>query len=179
VCEYSLYVVQCYRYSSMSALGITHCTLRDTHIGTMPIPANTPVIFNYYSAHYDETTFTQPHTFDPSRFLNASTGVWVVFLFCKKFLHGKHGGKHCVWKTDEDTLLTSFYLFTIGNSQNTHRFSPWAVSQSSFPCAKSCLHTTFDMYKICACRSSECSANGQTHAIRTRCTTMWWWICGT
>ena len=68
-------LAEAYRYASMSALGITHCAVRDTCVsdgqgGTYPIPANTPVIINLYSAHYDPTAFANPHTFDPSRFLD-------------------------------------------------------------------------------------------------------------
>jgi cytochrome P450 len=52
----------------MAALGMTHMTLRDTELGGYPIPANTPVIFNLYSSHYDETIWPNPNSFDPYRF---------------------------------------------------------------------------------------------------------------
>jgi cytochrome P450 len=58
-----------YRFHSMSALAVTHCAMCDTELDGYFISKDTPVVFNLFSAHRDETVFKDPYKYNPDRFL--------------------------------------------------------------------------------------------------------------
>ena len=62
-------VTEIYRYHSMAALGVTHSTTCDTIFEGYSIKRGTPVIFNMYSAHRDDSIFSDPGQFRPDRFI--------------------------------------------------------------------------------------------------------------
>uniref|UniRef100_A0A914XN23 unspecific monooxygenase n=1 Tax=Plectus sambesii TaxID=2011161 RepID=A0A914XN23_9BILA len=63
-------LAEVYRVSSMAALAMTHMTLRDVKLCGVSIPKETPVVFNLYSSHFDESAWKHPHQFDPYRFID-------------------------------------------------------------------------------------------------------------
>ncbi|KAI6659251.1 Cytochrome P450 1A1 [Oopsacas minuta] len=65
----SAVVTEIYRYHSLAALGVTHSTTCNTIFEGYFIRKDTPVIFNMYSAHRDDTVFTDPERFMPERFI--------------------------------------------------------------------------------------------------------------
>ncbi|XP_046556085.1 steroid 17-alpha-hydroxylase/17,20 lyase-like [Haliotis rubra] len=58
------------RLHSVVPSGIPHKTLCDTKVGGYDIPKGTTVIINHYALHHDPEQWTDPHTFNPDRFLD-------------------------------------------------------------------------------------------------------------
>ena len=61
-------LAEVYRHHSLSAFAATRATTKDTVFEGFTIRKGTPVIFNLYSAHRDETVFRDPEKFCPDRF---------------------------------------------------------------------------------------------------------------
>ena len=57
----------------MAALAMTHMTIRDVELCGVHIPRETPVVFNIYSSHFDESAWKHPELFDPYRFIDRDT----------------------------------------------------------------------------------------------------------
>ena len=64
-------IIENYRFHSMAALGVTRAAICDTQLDGYHIAKDTPVIFNYYSAHRDSSVFKDPYIYNPDRFLTS------------------------------------------------------------------------------------------------------------
>ena len=67
------FVLEMFRFGSVSPILIPHYTTKDTSVGTYQIPADTTVIATSRSIHHDSSFWQNPYKFDPTRFLNIET----------------------------------------------------------------------------------------------------------
>ncbi|XP_047136965.1 steroid 17-alpha-hydroxylase/17,20 lyase isoform X1 [Hydra vulgaris] len=58
------------RLSSVIPLGLPHRSLEETSIKKFKIPKNTNVMINLWQLHHDSKSWSDPHTFNPYRWLN-------------------------------------------------------------------------------------------------------------
>ena len=58
------------RKASIARVNVAHKAMVDTSIAGVQIPKGAPVLFNFYSAHYDENHWEKPHEFKPEHWLN-------------------------------------------------------------------------------------------------------------
>lgn len=57
--------------------GVAHRALADVKVGDYTIPKNAMVLFNLYSMHMDESSWKDPETFRPERFLDKNGEIFV------------------------------------------------------------------------------------------------------
>lgn len=55
--------------------------MADVKVGDYTIPKNAMVIFNLYSMHMDESSWKDPQTFRPERFLDKNGEIFVTDSF--------------------------------------------------------------------------------------------------
>ncbi|KAG0445248.1 hypothetical protein HPB47_017822 [Ixodes persulcatus] len=63
------------RWRTPTPLGLVRMAERDTTMGGFHVPAETLVLFNFWSVHHDPEVWEHPFEFDPTRFLNADHTV--------------------------------------------------------------------------------------------------------
>lgn len=80
------------RKSHVVPLATPHTTTSDTYLGKYFISKGTTVFANLYSCHMDENLWSNPETFDPTRFLDAN-GKYVK---PKEFLPFGVGRRMCL-----------------------------------------------------------------------------------
>lgn len=64
------FIYEVMRFTSFVPLTIPHSTTTDTSIMGYTLPKNTVIFINQWSINHDPAIWSQPDTFDPSRFLD-------------------------------------------------------------------------------------------------------------
>ncbi|KAI1904303.1 hypothetical protein AGOR_G00004280 [Albula goreensis] len=67
------FILELFRHSSFLPFTIPHCTTKNTSLNGFFIPKNTCVFINQWQVNHDPTTWKDPSTFSPERFLNADS----------------------------------------------------------------------------------------------------------
>ena len=67
------FIMETLRFSSVVPFALPHCTTRDTNINGHKIARDTTVLINLWSVNRDPESWSNPNTFDPSRFLDKDT----------------------------------------------------------------------------------------------------------
>lgn len=84
--SFSAALLEIQRFSNINAGNIPHRTVRDTSVGSIPIPADTMVIGNLHSVMTNKVVYKDSEKFIPERFLmddgiTPSKGI-LYFLLC-------------------------------------------------------------------------------------------------
>ncbi|XP_067686406.1 steroid 17-alpha-hydroxylase/17,20 lyase-like isoform X2 [Haliotis asinina] len=87
------------RLYMVAPCGIPHKTLCDTKVGGYDIPKGTTVIINHYALHQDPEQWSEPHIFNPDRFLDqngkmaAKPDSWLPFSAGRRVCLGESVAK--------------------------------------------------------------------------------------
>ncbi|KAJ8407799.1 hypothetical protein AAFF_G00268430 [Aldrovandia affinis] len=101
------FIMEIFRHSSFLPFTIPHCTTKDTSLNGFFIPKDTCVFVNQWQVNHDPTTWKEPSTFSPERFLDAD-GMGFNKLEAEKVLVFGLGKRRCIGET---IGRTEFFLF--------------------------------------------------------------------
>ena len=94
------------RLSSVTPLGVPHKSMEDTTLLTkLNIPKGTTVLINHWQLHHDEHYWSNPHEFNPYRWLGDDKNVDSL----KSFLPFSAGTRVCLGKNIAEAELFLFY----------------------------------------------------------------------
>ncbi|EDO46999.1 predicted protein [Nematostella vectensis] len=88
-------IAETLRLSSVVALAVPHKTIQDTTLEGYDIPKGTTVLLNIWAMHHNETEWTCPLKFDPSRFLD-SDGNFSAGSGSRSYLPFGAGRRVCI-----------------------------------------------------------------------------------
>lgn len=101
------FIYEVMRFTSFVPLTIPHSTTADTAIAGYSIPKDTIIFINQWSVNHDPTIWSQPETFDPSRFLNP--GGALNKDLTSRMLIFSMGRRRCI---GEELSKLHLFLFT-------------------------------------------------------------------
>ncbi|VDI02005.1 Hypothetical predicted protein, partial [Mytilus galloprovincialis] len=96
------------RLGTVSAFGLPHCTVCDTHVGGYDVPKDTMVMINHWALHHDPNYWKDVDKFDPTRYLdeNGKLGIkpesWLPFSAGRRVCLGESIAKpelHLIFAT--------------------------------------------------------------------------------
>lgn len=94
------FIYEVMRFTSFVPLTIPHSTTMDTTIMGYTIPKDTVIFINQWSINHDPSSWSEPETFEPERFLNPNgslnkdlTSNVLIFSLGKRRCIGEHLSK--------------------------------------------------------------------------------------
>ncbi|XP_071136102.1 steroid 17-alpha-hydroxylase/17,20 lyase-like isoform X2 [Mytilus edulis] len=96
------------RLGTVSAFGLPHFTVCDTHVGGYDVPKDTMVMINHWALHHDPNYWKDVDKFDPTRYLdeNGKLGIkpesWLPFSAGRRVCLGESVAKpelHLIFAT--------------------------------------------------------------------------------
>ncbi|KAF9456739.1 cytochrome P450 [Collybia nuda] len=99
------------RWNNVLPLGVPHCSLEDDIYNGMFIPKGSIVIANTRGMALNENTYSDPHTFNPSRYLSKPIGKGepypiAHFGFGRRVCPGRYFAEDSLWITIVSILAT-------------------------------------------------------------------------
>ncbi|KAM3606214.1 uncharacterized protein V6R79_012811 [Siganus canaliculatus] len=101
------FIYEAMRCTSFVPLTIPHCTITDTSIMGYTIPKDTVVFINQWSVNQDPNLWSEPHTFNPDRFLEESGALNKDLI--SSVLIFSLGKRRCI---GEELSKLQLFLFT-------------------------------------------------------------------
>ncbi|KZW01781.1 cytochrome P450 [Exidia glandulosa HHB12029] len=120
-------VLETFRMYPPGPLGVAHRSMKADQYKGIYIPAGTTILANSWAILRDETSYPDPHSFKPERFLAADGSLdrtipdprIPVFGFGRRVCPGKHFADDAVWLAVASTLA----CFTIRHKEGDDRMS--------------------------------------------------------
>ena len=100
-------LLESFRAASLVGVGVPHYTTEDIEVGEYIIPKDSVVFGSLYNIMNDPNTFSNPHTFNPDRFLDENGH----FVSNDKVVPFGIGKRICLGQTLADK---EFYIFCSG-----------------------------------------------------------------
>jgi cytochrome P450 len=109
------FISEVLRFKSVTPFALPHKTIEDTVIGGYKVPKDTTVLLSLHTPMADESVWKDPKTFNPERFLEATTGKFIQRPN-NCFLPFSTGRRSCI---GEKLALTNIFLICMRILQKT------------------------------------------------------------
>ena len=111
------FLLESFRMSSISMFAMPHFTLSSVPVGSFVIPKGTTILPSLICVHTDPKHFTDPHTFNPGRFLDKDG----IFHNNEHVIPFSIGKRYCL---GQSLAEKAYFLFFTGIIQKFDICSP-------------------------------------------------------